>query len=93
MSGRKYKQKRPTIDLSRRNFLKTVAVAGVSVTTAGTLAKKVSTLVLQDGPQGAPLDYILRGDRILMGREYILMTETEKKTMVGTFTDNYKKLS
>ncbi len=91
MSGKRYEQKRANLDLSRRNFLKTAAVAGLSVATTAGLAKRVSSLVLDDVPRGASPDYILKGDRIMTKRKYVLMTEAEKRTLVRTFTVNYKK--
>ena len=91
MSGKRYEKKRANLDLSRRYFLKTAAVAGLSVAITGQLAKRVSSLVLDDVPRGASPDYILKGDRIMTKRKYVLMTEAEKRTLVRTFTVNYKK--
>jgi hypothetical protein len=85
----KNKKKRPD-DLSRRNFLKTAAVAGFSVTTTGVVAKKVSSFAFDDGPQRDSLNYLLRGDRTIMNRKHVLMTKAEKQTLLRTFVENYK---
>jgi hypothetical protein len=88
----KNKQKR-SLDLSRRNFLKTAAVAGFTVTATGTLAKKVSSLVFDDSAQSTSRNYLLQGDRIMINRKYVLMTKAEKQTQLSTFIENYKRQS
>jgi hypothetical protein len=85
----KNKQKRP-LDLSRRNFLKTAAVAGFTVTTTGALAKKVSSLVFDDSRQMTSRNYLLQGDGIMINRKYVLMSKAEKQTLLRTFIENYK---
>ncbi len=78
---------------SRRSFIKKVFVSGAALTTTGMLAKKVSSLVPERSVQDRYLRDVLPGDRILMERRYVLMSEKEKKELIRFFVENYKRRS
>ncbi len=76
---------------SRRTFIKNLAIAGAVIGTNALVAKKVASVVLEKDPQRAYLEDVLPGDRVMMAREYVVMTDEEKKRLVKTLIENYKK--
>lgn len=96
MSDKKNKQKGPALDLSRRRFIKGAALAGVSITATGVVAKKAISLVPTapaDAAQTAYLKDIMRGDRVLRGEKLHLMSEGDKKELVRFFEESYRRQS
>jgi hypothetical protein len=76
---------------SRRQFVKKALVSSVALTSTGVLANKVASLVPDNSSQKAYLNDVLPGDRVMMNREYVMMTDEEKKKMIGMLIKNYKK--
>ena len=75
---------------SRRNFLKKAAIGSVAIAATAGIAKKVVDIAAEKGGRGTDSEYLSQGDRIFQGREYIEMSEAEKKRQVAMFVDNYK---
>ena len=76
---------------SRRQFVKKALVSSVALTSTGVLANKVASLVPDNSSQKSYLNDVLPGDRVMMNREFVMMTDEEKKMMIGRFVKNYKK--
>lgn len=76
---------------TRRGFLKKALFAGVAVTATATVAKKAVSMIPGEDPQEQYLKDVLPGDRVLSAREYVVMSKEEKKALVKTMTENYKK--
>lgn len=77
--------------LSRRGFIKGAAIAGVSLTASGMVAKKVVETANYATPQERGMQDELSGDRALSSRRYFLTTEEDKKSLVRFFIKNYKE--
>ncbi len=75
---------------SRRDFLKKAAVSTAAVTVTAGLAKKVVGVATEVDAKRAYREDILAGDRAWRDREYVVMTDTEKRELVRTFIDNYR---
>ena len=85
---------RPTIrdkasKVSRRDFVKTAAVTTLAFSATAGLAKAVSTLSLAEDHQKKYLEDVLPGDRELAKREYVEMTNKEKKDLVKGLVSSY----
>lgn len=88
------------MDSSRRRFIKGALVGGIAVSTSGGLTRVVTGLTGVDAVNlytkgfgvGVNMPYPddLHQERILKGREYVLMTEGEKEELVQQFINNYK---
>ena len=76
---------------SRRGFLKKALVSTVAVTATATLAKKASDLIAEPDYEKAVAHEILAGDRALRAREYVLMTDKEKKEYLDALLEYSKK--
>lgn len=79
--------------ISRRGFIKHTAVGGIAVAYTVGVGKFVASIVPDDASQKAYLKDVLPGDRVMMEREYVLMTEREKKQIVQMFIEDYKTAS
>jgi hypothetical protein len=77
-------------DTSRRHFLKNAALGGASLAVTGMAAKKVVDIVSESTVKKGDKPYLTHGDRVLMEREYVEMTESEKAEQVKMFVNNYK---
>jgi hypothetical protein len=78
---------------SRREFVKKALVSSVALTSTGVLSKKVASLIPDNNSQTAYLSDILPGDRVMMNREFVLMTDDEKKKIIRKFIKDYNKQS
>jgi len=76
---------------SRRGFLKKAVVSTVAVTATAALAKKASDLIVEPDYEKAVADEILAGDKSLRAREYVLMTDREKKDYLHALLENSTK--
>ena len=76
---------------SRRDFVKKALASSVALTSTGVLANNVASLVPDNDSQKAYSNDVQLGDRIMMNREYVLMTDEEKKKIIGMLIKNYKK--
>ncbi len=85
---------RPTLDLSRRRFLKSLAFTGVAITATGAVAKKVSSVVTAVPYGAAEREYmkdIMRLDRSWKGQGLVMMSEGEKRDLVRFFKKSYRE--
>lgn len=76
---------------TRRAFLKKALVTGVAVGATAAAAKKTAELIPGENPQEQYLKDVLPGDRVLGAREYVVMSKEEKRSLVKTLEENYKK--
>lgn len=76
---------------TRRGFLKKALFTGVAVTATAAAAKKTVDLIPGENPQEQYLKDVLPGDRVLGAREYVVMSSDEKKALVKTLVEDYKK--
>ncbi len=77
--------------LHRRTFLKGMLAGGVVLSTGGIIAGKLMSSGGAINPQKAYLRDILAGDRVLREREYVLMSDDEKRRLLAFFEANYRK--
>jgi len=76
---------------SRRSFLKKALVSTVAVTATASLAKKASDLLVEPDHEKAAANEILAGDRTLRAREYVVMSNMEKREYLAALLENSKK--
>lgn len=77
---------------TRRGFLKKALFTTVAVGATATVAKKtVSMIPAGEDPQAQYLKDVLPGDLAMAKREYVVMSKDEKRELVKTLTENYKK--
>ncbi len=76
---------------TRRGFLKKALFTGVAVTATAAVAKKTVDLIPGENPQEQYLKDVLPGDRAMAAREYVVMSSDEKKALVKTLVEDYKK--
>jgi secreted PhoX family phosphatase len=74
---------------SRRDFFKKAAVGAVAVTGTAELAKVTASSLTDDNAQTLYAKDIAAGDRVLAERDYVLMSDQEKKAMIQGFVDDY----
>lgn len=74
---------------ARRGFFKRAAIGAVSVTGTAGLAKVVVDSAPQPDMQEKYIKSGLAGEQELMEREYVLMSDQEKRDMVQGFVDDY----
>ena len=75
----------------RRDFLKNAGMLGVGFVATAALAKKVSSYVPDPAMQKRYLNDVTPGDKVLSGREYVEMTDGEKRGYVKDLVNSYKK--
>lgn len=76
--------------ISRRRFIKHTTIGGIALAYTVGVGRFVSSLVPEDSPQEAYLKDVLPGDRVMMERGYVLMTDREKEELIQMFIENYK---
>ncbi len=76
--------------VSRRGFFKRAAVGTVALGGVAGAAKIVVSSIPDTSPQELYEKDIQAGDRAISGREYVLMSDREKRDMIHTFMDNYR---
>ena len=74
---------------SRRGFFRKAALGAASVSGAAGLAKVVVDSVPHPDQKELYTKDAHAGEQELVEREYVLMSEQEKREMVQTFVDNY----
>ncbi len=77
--------------LHRRTYLNGMLAGGVVLSTGGIIAEKVLSSAGSVNPQEAYLRDVVAGDRVLKEREYVLMSEEEKRRLIAFFETNYRK--
>ncbi len=77
--------------LHRRTFLGGMLAGGVVLSTGGIVAGKLLSSGGAIDPQRAYLRDIMAGDRVLKQREYVLMSDDEKRRLIAFFEANYRK--
>ncbi|MES9830046.1 MAG: hypothetical protein ABW201_17435 [Candidatus Thiodiazotropha sp.] len=80
-------------DTTRRRFFKQAAISTVSVAGTASLAKTVVDSMPQPDLRQRYNKDAVKGEEELLQREYVLMTDQEKDTMVQSFVDTYNKES
>lgn len=77
--------------LTRRTFIKT-AVIGTAVATSSAGLSKIITSAAPEGmrPRMHTNDDIQQ-EKVMLGKEYVLMTEEEKKQMLQMLIKDYKE--
>ena len=79
------------VDHSRRSFIKKSLLLGVAVATTAAVAKKVASVTApRQDLRGAYLNDELQQDKVMKGKEYVLMTRDEKDQMIQMFEKEYK---
>ncbi len=78
---------------SRRGFIKKALISAVAVAATAKIAKKTASIIAKPDHQTDYLDDIIPGDRAMSEREYVLMSDSEKKKLVSSFEKNYGKRS
>jgi hypothetical protein len=76
---------------TRRTFIKQAVVGGIAVSSTAWLAKVVVAAVSENSSERANLKDNLRQERIMMEKEYALMTKQEKEQLVQMFINSYKE--
>lgn len=75
---------------ARRGFFKKAAIGAVSIGGTAGLAKVVVDAIPRPDSRDLYAQDGLAGERELSQREYVLMSDEEKKDMVQTFIDYYR---
>ena len=78
---------------SRRGFIKKALISAVAVAATAKLAEKTASMIAEPDHQKEYLGDVLPGDRVMAEREYVLMSDSEKKQLVGSFEKDYRKRS
>jgi len=78
---------------SRRGFFRKAALGAASVSGAAGMAKVVVDSVPHPDQKELYTKDAHTGEQELAEREYVLMSDQEKREMVQTFVDNYKDQS
>jgi hypothetical protein len=76
---------------SRRNFLKGALLSTVAVAGTATLAKKASSLIPEPDHEESARMELLAGEKVLRGREYVVMSSREKREYLDALLENSKK--
>ena len=76
--------------VSRRGFLKNAALATTVVATSVGVTKTISTIIPKENFQNKYASDVRAGDKPLQEREYVVMSDKEKKDIVKQFEDSYK---
>jgi len=74
---------------SRRGFLKKALIATVAVAATGKVAKKTASLITESDHQKEYLGDVIPGDREMARREYVLMSDAEKRELVQRLQKDY----
>lgn len=77
---------------SRRGFIAKTLISAVAITTTAKLAKKTASLMEPDH-QKEYLKDIAAGDRALRQTRYEVMSRAEKRDLVRTLVESYRKNS
>jgi hypothetical protein len=75
---------------SRRDFFRKAAVGAVAVTGTAELAKVTASSLADEDARTLYEKDVAAGDRVLVEREYVLMSDREKDEMIQGFVDNYR---
>lgn len=75
---------------TRRSFIKNALVSAVAVTTTAGVAKKTASVITQKDHQQEYGKDEQAAESALTKREYVLMSDREKKDLVRMFENNYR---
>ncbi|NOS35247.1 MAG: hypothetical protein GQ522_01270 [Deltaproteobacteria bacterium] len=78
---------------SRRGFIRGAILTTVAFTATASLAKKASTLIPVPDHEEEARNKLIAGDRKLQQRQYVVMTEREKREYLDTLLKNSRKVS
>ena len=78
---------------SRRGFIRGALLTTVAFTATASLAKKASTLIPVPDHEDEARSELIAGDRRLKQRQYVVMTEKEKREYLDTLLENSRKSS
>jgi len=76
---------------SRRGFIRGALLTTVAFTATASLAKKASILIPLPDHEGAARNELIAGDRTLQQRQYVVMTDREKREYLETLLENSRK--
>ena len=80
-----------SVSTARRGFFAKATVGAVAISGTAGLAKVVGDSVVRPDLQDLYKKDHFSGEQELSEREYVLMSDDEKKDMVRQFVDNYDK--
>jgi len=78
-------------DFSRRAFIKKTLLIGVAVASTAAVAKKVASVTPRQDLRGAYLNDEIQQDKVMKGKEYVVMSKEEKEQMLQMFANDYNK--
>ena len=78
-------------DFSRRAFIKKTLLVGVAVASTTAVAKKVASVTPRQDLRGAYLNDDIQQDKVMKGKEYVVMSREEKEQMLQMFVNDYNK--
>ncbi|MBI5048768.1 MAG: hypothetical protein HZB54_07470 [Deltaproteobacteria bacterium] len=76
---------------ARRAFIKQAVVGGIAVSSVAWLAKAVVATISENTPDMANLKDNLKQERIMLNKEYAVMSKQEKEELVQIFINSYKE--
>ncbi len=76
--------------VSRRGFIKNAALATTVVAASAGITTTISTIIPKENFQKNYADDVLAGDKALQEREYVVMSDKEKKDIVAKLEGSYK---
>lgn len=82
-------QKNHGVNLSRRIFVKAALVTAAVGTTFG-ISKKLVSMSAEDSLNKAHLKDEVQQDKIMRGKEYVLMSDEYKRDFINVVINNYK---
>ncbi|MDO8445177.1 MAG: hypothetical protein Q7T53_03575 [Deltaproteobacteria bacterium] len=77
-------------DFSRRAFIKKTLLIGVAVASTAAVAKKVASVTPRQDLRGAYLNDEIQQDKVMKGKEYVVMSKEEKEQMLQMFVKEYQ---
>ncbi len=76
---------------SKRRFISKTVLTCLSIISTAEIARRVSFKAVKLEIENSSLNDIAKGDSILENREYVVMTDNEKQTMITSLVDKYNK--
>jgi hypothetical protein len=77
-------------NISRRNFIKNVTVAGVAIAGGATLAKRTAKVALKEDNRKRYRADELGVERVWKNKKLYIMSEEEKDDMLSTLLDSFE---
>jgi len=77
--------------LTRRTFMKTAVIGAVVATSSAGLSKVITAAAPKAMQPRMHTNDDIQQEKIILGKEYVLMTEEEKKQMLQMLIRDYKE--